>query len=438
MKSRLLSSRNIETLCLCGGVLLALVLFSQPLPAKLEVEVTQGFEGGVPIAVAPFKGEPQGRKRSLRSIVANDFAYSVLFLVIDTGAASPGGAAREVDYGAWLMRGVEKLILGEVMPDRVRVELHDIVRRRLIKGFSIMTVGTGLTDYTAHQISDVVYEELTGFPGIFTTRIAFVATERYGWRRHHSTLYISDADGHNARAIYTSPYQLMSPTWPPDLERIAYVSYESGRSQIVIQTLATGEREMLGVYTGAASLPSWSHDGRYLAYVGSAAGNPDIYVLELAVKRVTRMTRSNLIDTEPTWAPDGTLIFTSDRSGSPQLYRLDGLDAAPERITFQGAYNSDADVSPSGDRLAFLSQREQQFMIVTKDFTRTDGDETELVSSIGIEGPRFTANGQLLGYITDRNGKSAFGLMTTDGVFGKLIPLPVIDVRGAQWSPLTW
>ena len=437
MKLRSLSRKSIENLCLWGWILLVPAFFSQPLSAKLEVEVTQGFERDVPIAVIPFKGEPQGRERSFHRIISSDFSYSVLFSVIDD-AADPMPVGEEVDYDGWMAQGAEKLILGEIMEDHVQLELHDVVRRKRIKGFSIMTGGAGVTDYTAHQISDVVYEELTGFPGIFTTRIAFVATEHYTWRSHHSTLYISDADGYNMRAIYSSPHQLMSPAWSPDLKRLAYVSYESGRSQIVVQMLATGEREMLGVYTGAASLPSWSHDGRYLAYVSSAAGNPDIYVMELELNRVTRLTENDQIDTEPTWAPDGTLIFTSDRSGSPQLYRLDDLDAAPERITFQGTYNSDADVSPGGDRIAFLSQRERQFMIVTKDFTRRDGDEAELVSSTGLEGPRFTANGQLLGYITDRDGYSAFGLMTTDGIFGKLIPLPVIDVRGARWSPLTW
>ena len=423
---------------LYGWTFLALAVFSQPLPAQLQVEVTQGFEGGVPVAVAPFEGEPQGRERSFHGIVSGDFAYSVLFSVIDAGEVAPRGVDEEVDYDAWLAQGAEKLVLGEVMQDRVQVELHDIVRRRRVKGFSIMMGDAGVTDYTAHQVSDVVYEELTGFPGIFTTRLAFVATEHYTWRSHHSTLYISDADGHNARAIYTSPHQLMSPAWAPDLQRLAYVSYESGQSQIVVQTLATGEREMLGVYTGAAGLPNWSHDGRYLAYVSSAAGNPDIYVMELELKRVTRLTENAHIDTEPAWAPDGTLIFTSDRSGSPQLYRMDNLGATPERITFRGTYNSDADVSPSGDRIAFLSRRDQQFMIVTRDFTRREGDEVELVSSIGLEGPRFTANAQLLGYITDRDGNSAFGLMTVDGVFGKLVSLPVTDVRGVRWSPLTW
>lgn len=417
----------------------AVVLLSQPTPARLQVEVTQGIEGGVPIAVIPFHGEPAGLVRRYHRVVSDDFSYSVLFSVVRADVSEPLPVGSTIGYDAWLAQGVEKLVVGEVTQDgEVQVELHDTVRRQRVRVFSILLDGARETDYIAHQVSDVIYEELTGFPGIFTTRIAFVATEHHTWRTHRNTLYISDADGHNTRAIYTSPHQLMSPAWSPDMKQIAYVSYESGQSRIVLQTLASGTREMLDAYTGPASLPHWSYDGRYIAYVSSAGGNPDIYVIEPGSKQVTRLTSDPAIDTEPAWSPDGTLIFTSDRSGTPQLYRLDDFSAEPERITFQGTYNSDADVSPGGDRIAFLSQRGGQFVIVTRDLSGDDWEEVELASGAGAEGPRFTANGQLLGYITERDGRSVFGLMTADGVFGKLLPLPASDVRGARWSPFTW
>ncbi len=420
------------------GLLLAGALFFPHVgDAQLRVEVTRGVEGGVPISVAPFRGEPEGIERSYHQVVSDDLAYSGLFSIIDTGIGASPPVGGQVDYNAWRSYGVEKFVVGEVEPDgKVRVELHDALQRKRIKEFII--AGGGAADRVAHQVSDVVYEELTGIPGIFSTLIAFIAAEHYTWRKHKNTLYVSDADGRNAHAIYSSPHQLMSPAWSPDLKTLAYVSYESGQPEIVLQTLATKERETLGEHTGPASLPSWSDDGKRLAYVSSAGGNPDIYVIEIETKRILRVTDNVFIDTEPVWAPDGTLIFTSDRSGSPQLYRVDAEGAAPRRVTFRGDYNSDANVSPRGDQIAFLSRRARGFVIVVKDFTKKDGAEVELVSNPGVEGARFTANGQLLGYITDQDGKSAFGLMTTDGVFGRLISLPAANVRGAAWSPFTW
>ncbi len=419
-------------------IAVALLLLSAAAFAELKVEVTKGIEGGVPIAVSPFTGEPDGLDRSYHRIIADDLAYSGLFSVIEgTVPAVSSPLSAGVDYEAWLAAGAEKFVVGEVMQNgEVRFELYDAVRRKRIREFVI--AGGATVERVAHQVSDIVYEELTGVPGIFSTRIAFIGAEHYSWRRHRNTLYVSDADGRNAHAIYSSPHQLMSPAWSPDLKWLAYVSHENGYPEIVVQALESGEREMLGEHTGPANLPNWSDDGRRLAYVGSVDGNLDIYTIELETKRMLRVTDNVFIDTEPAWAPDGTLIFTSDRSGSPQLYRVDHEGAAPRRITFRGTYNSDANVSPRGDQIAFLSRRSQGFVIVIKDFIKGDGDETELVFNPGVEGPRFTANGQLLGYITDQDGKSVFGLMTTDGVFGKLIPLSTANVRGGVWSPFTW
>ena len=437
MKLRLPSEKLIETVRLYG-FLCGMGLLLVPLAhAELKVEVTQGIEGRVPIAIAPFRGEPADLERRYHRIISDDLSYSGLFSIVESDFSELARADGDVDYDLWLSHGVEKIVIGELQQSsRVRVELHDSVRRKRIKEFSI--VGGATVDSVAHQVSDLIHEELTGFPGIFSTRIVFVAAEHYSWRRHKNTLYISDADGRNARPIYSSSYQIMSPVWSPDRKRIAYVSYEEEHPSIVMQTIATGHRELFDAYTGPAMLPSWSDDGKRLAYVSSAGGNSDIYIIDLESKRVSRITDTPFIDTEPAWAPNGTLIFTSDRSGSPQLYRVDKESTTPRRITFHGLYNSDANVSPQGDQIAFLSQREEGFLIVVKDFTQDDGDEVELVSNPGVEGARFTANGQLLGYITDRNGKSVFGLMTVDGVFGKLIPLPEADVRGAAWSSFTW
>jgi regulator of RNase E activity RraA len=40
--------------------------------------------------------------------------------------------------------------------------------------------------------------------------------------------------------VHRSPQPLMSPAWSPDGSKLAYVTFESGRSALVIQTLANG------------------------------------------------------------------------------------------------------------------------------------------------------------------------------------------------------
>lgn len=418
------------------AALAAACVFAAPSFATIKIEVSEGVEGGVPIMVFPFANEDDG-DRNYSGIVRSDLAYSGLFSVLETAAGTPPVLGAQPDYDAWLARGVEKMLIGRVARGannviEVRFELHDSVTRRrlLARGIELTTS----VSHAAHRISDLVYETLVGVPGIFNTRLAFVEVGRRDGKHRRYTLHVSDADGHNARSIYSSSRALMAPVWSPDLRRLAYVSFENGFPEIFIQTLASAERRSLGQATGPADSPDWSSDGARLAYVSSVEGNPDIYVLDLATMTRRRYTRSAAIDTEPSWGADGSLFFTSDRSGSPQIYRFAPGGGQARQLTSRGAYNSDVDVSPRGDKIAYLSARRDLFAIVIRSLTGED--EIELSLGAFNERPRFAPNGQALIYLTEHGGNGALGLVTPDGAFGRLVPLPFKRIRGIAWSPL--
>ena len=73
-------------------------------------------------------------------------------------------------------------------------------------------------------------------------------------------------------------------------------------------------------FRGINGAPSFSPDGRQLALTLSRSGNPEIYVMDLGSRSLRQLTNTSAIDTEPVWSADGgTIYFTSDRGGRPQI-----------------------------------------------------------------------------------------------------------------------
>ena len=162
----------------------------------------------------------------------------------------------------------------------------------------------------------MVYEAITGVRGAFSTRIVYVLAKNAGTAYARYQLELADSDGTRSRTLLSSDQPIMSPSWSPDARRVAYVSFETERPIIVLQDVASGERELLPHFPGINGSPVFSPDGRSLAVVLSRDGNPEIYVMNLQDYRLRQITRHHAIDTEPSWTPDGrSLIFTSDRGG---------------------------------------------------------------------------------------------------------------------------
>ncbi|HKJ77059.1 MAG TPA: Tol-Pal system beta propeller repeat protein TolB, partial [Gammaproteobacteria bacterium] len=345
--------------------LLTLLLAAGAAQARLSIEITGGMEGALPIAVVPFQWQGPGpTPEAVGGIVAADLRRSGAFapLAEDKLPARPH-QGQEVKFQRWRGAGVENLVVGRLTrvaqgQYEVRFQLFDVLSGEQLTGYSIKAQAGNLRR-VAHQISDIVYEELTGKRGAFDTHIAYVTVVQGKDGKRRYKLAVADADGYNEQIILTSKQPLLSPAWSPDGKQLAYVSFESGRTQVFVQSVATGKRRMVADFKGINGAPSWSPDGKRLALVSSRAGNPEIYVMELESGEMTRITRHYGIDTEPDWAPDGgSLLFTSDRGGRPQIYRVNvgrsGAQGRPERLTFEGTYNARGSFSPDGKRITMV------------------------------------------------------------------------------------
>ena len=411
---------------------LILALAGGPARAALTIEIIGSGATQIPIAIAPFAAE-QTLPQSITAIVGADLARSGLFKLIEPGAAAPHEPA-EVRYPDWSGRGAEALVIGSVAPRPdgkldVRFRLLDVVRQSQLAGFSY-TARPAELRATAHKIADVIYEKLTGDPGVFSTRIAYVVKNGPNYE-----LQVADADGYGAQTVLGSREPIISPAWSPDGGRLAYVSFEKKKPVIYVQSLATGTRQLLAGFKGNNSAPAWSPDGKQLCIVLTRDGNSQLYLLNSDGSGLKRLSYSSAIDTEPFFSPDGKwLLFTSDRGGSPQIYRMPATGGEPARLTFEGSYNVSPKVSPDGKSFAFMQRAEGNFHIAVQDMAT---GQVQVLTDMSLdESPSFAPNGKMIIYATEINRRGVLMAVSSDGRVKQRLSVQAGDVRDPAWGPL--
>src|SRR5574340_763025 len=354
-----------------------------PAQAQLSIEIIGGAATAIPIAIVPFDAEatwPLG----ITGIVGADLARSGLFRLVNTDGVVPRPAhALDVQPAVWRGRGADAVVVGSMRPlpggsVDVRFDLVDVVKQATLASMAY-TVTPAQFRATAHKIADVIYEKMTGAPGVFSTRIA-------------------------------------------------YVSFESRKPVVYVQSLVNGTRRAIANFRGSNSSPGWSPDGSRLVVTLSKDGGSQMFLMNPDGTGVTRVLTSASIDTEAMFTPDGqSLVFTSDRGGTPQIYRVSLATHQVERLTFEGDYNVSPRPFPDGKGIAFVHREDGRFEIATLDFATHQMQV--LTSGPSDESTSIAPNGRVIIYANEAGGRGTLAAVSTDGRIKQRLVAPATDVR---------
>ncbi|MBV5325764.1 MAG: Tol-Pal system protein TolB, partial [Rhodospirillaceae bacterium] len=385
------------------------------------------------VAMVPFQAAPGQPAPALTEIAGNDLERSGQFRRVDVGGAQQPVSPAQVNYDVWRSKSADALVIGQVaaLPSGrfdVRFYLLDAVKRTQLAAFSY-NISAAQWRATAHQIADIVHEKLTGIPGAFSSRIAYV--QKQGKRYE---LRVADADGQNPRTVVRSSEPVISPRFSPDGARVLYVSFEDKKPVVYVQSLQDGGRRKVAAFKGSNSAPAWAPDGKRLAVVLTRDEASQIYLINADGSGLTRLTRGGNLDTAPVFSPDGkTLYFTSDRGGSAQIYQMPASGGEARRVSFSGSYNVSPAISPDGRYLAYINREEGRFRVVLHELA--SGQIRVLTDTARDESPSFAPNGQAVLYATVQGGRGILGTVSVDGKTRARLSESGVDAREPAWGP---
>ncbi|UXY15640.1 Tol-Pal system beta propeller repeat protein TolB [Chitiniphilus purpureus] len=401
--------------------------------ADMTIEVVGVGANQYPIAIAPFQSE-QGQQQPVTPIVGDDLARSGLFKVIGAGDLAPVPYAPEqLNHAALSGRGAQTALIGRVEPAAdgsfsVKFWLVDLASRQVLLAHEKLAKPAQMRR-VAHQIADMVYEKITGEPGAFSSRIAYVLKQGKRYQ-----LQVADADGYGAQTVVASNEPIMSPKWSRDGGRLAYVSFEDKKPIVYAQELSSGRRWRVAAFKGSNSAPAWSPDGSTLAVTLTREGGSQLFLVPVQGGTPRRLTQTGEINTEPFFTPDGSsILFTSDRGGTPQVYRMPVSGGQAERLTFSGSYNASPKISPDGKTLTFITQS-GGFRVAVMDLASRQVQV--LTDTSADDSPSFSPNGRMILYETEQGGRGVLHAVSRDGRVKQRLKVQAGDVRQPAWGPM--
>lgn len=356
--------------------------------ATLNLQLTQGISKPIPITVLSFSGT-QGLPDAMvnpTTVIKQDLRYSGHFKFVDESLLSNLANQPLKQFNNWGQVQTNAVLKGRVK--KLDASGHYEITFKLINVFSSkhqqkvhhdnyqviaqdswrFQSNKQLLDLS-HKVANQVFSNLTGQTGYFNDHIAYTAVHLPDLQDNNKRdflLGLADYDGRNKQELAHSSQPILSPTWSPGGQHIAYIDFlKDGRSAIRVINLKNHHIRTLQVTKRPLkSGLAWSPDAHYLAF--AMVDNNDhsqIYVRNLVTDTSRQVTHSATDNYAPAWLDKNHLLMTSNANGSDQVYVMAWPHGKLKPLTHSSDSNTSPQASAKSKWIAVLHHEQDQYNV---------------------------------------------------------------------------
>jgi dipeptidyl aminopeptidase/acylaminoacyl peptidase len=161
----------------------------------------------------------------------------------------------------------------------------------------------------------------------------------------YSNLWIVSSDGKDQRPLTTGAFRDTSPRLSPDNMRLAYLSNRSGRAQIRVRWLDTGQESQITDLQESPGGIEWSPDGKWIAYAARVPSKPSWSVKMPEKPAGAKWADPPVIVTRLHWRQDGAGVI---QPGYRHIFIVPSIGGTPRQIT-TGDFDHSGDIAWSSD-----------------------------------------------------------------------------------------
>ncbi len=232
----------------------------------------------------------------------------------------------------------------------------------------------------------------------------------YDLTRGTYDIFRANLDGTDQELLVADASQ---PDMSQDGQRIVYRSWQASQRGLMTRAINETNAWHFVKFFEAAS-PVFSPDEQFFVFHSRQGGEtPGVYRTDGADHEIIRRDGIPVQGEKPAVTPDGRIVYRGCLSNNCGLIitNLDG--SGPQQLTPQANDNAPA-VSPDGNTLAFMSDRDGNWEIYKIDLTGQN--LTRLTTEVPNDGlPAWSPDGNTLVFVADRDGEWGVWAMTPSG-----------------------